>query len=168
MHRGTTSSYGTPSFLMDGNTSTAWLSNADTNFPNAQWVYVDLGSNQTPNAVTIVWGDPYATQFTVQYWPLSSSNQWSPYNHTSNDWLNTSAANVVGVGGTQGVTFSRSRPVLTDSFNGQLGLAGAVFHRGMDRLQRRHPSQQKRLDRHGQQPRTRLGAWFPAPTWRTR
>lgn len=107
MHRGTSSSYGTPSFLMDGNTSTAWLSNADTNFPNAQWVYVDLGSNQTPNAVTIVWGDPYATQFTVQYWPLSSTNQWSPYNHTSNDWFNTTAANVVGAGGTQGVTFSQ-------------------------------------------------------------
>ena len=109
-YRGTTSSYGSPSLMMDGNTSTAWLSNSDTNFPNAQWVYVDLGSNQAPNSVTIVWGDPYATQFTVQYWSTSASNQWSPYNFGSDSWLNTSSVGVTGNGGTQGVTFT---PVTT-------------------------------------------------------
>jgi hypothetical protein len=105
-YRGTTSSYGTPSHLTDGNTATRWLSNVETELPNAQWVYVDLGSNKTANAVTLVWGDPYATAFTVQYWPTWSSNQWSPYSHGSNDWQNTTASNVVSSGGTQGVTFT--------------------------------------------------------------
>lgn len=106
LYRGTTSSYGTPSLAMDGNVSTQWLSNTDTDFPNAQWIYVDLGGAQSVNAVTVLWGDPYATTFTVQYWPTGSSNQWSPYQHTSNDWQATTAANVTGVGGTQGVPFT--------------------------------------------------------------
>ena len=66
--RGTTSSYGTPSNLTDGDGSTRWLSNSDTDAPNAQWAYVDLGSAKTANTVSIDWSIPYATQFKVQYW----------------------------------------------------------------------------------------------------
>ena len=58
------------SHLDDGSASTTWLSNVDTDFPNFQWVSLDLtGSNGTVkvNAVTIVWGNPYAASFQVQY-----------------------------------------------------------------------------------------------------
>ena len=119
-YRGTTSSYGTPSFLTDGNNATAWKSHPDTYFPNHQWVYVDLLSGQaavsqgltsaTVNAVTIVWGTPYATQFTVQAW-YNTSGWPVPYqDQPETHWLNTTAVNVTGTGGTQGVTFS---PVVT-------------------------------------------------------
>ena len=109
-YRGTTSSYGTPSNLTDGNNATVWKSHPDTDFPHFQWVYVDLGSNQTVNSVTLVWGIPYATAFTVQYWDTAAYNQWSPYQDSANHWFNTSAAGVVGLGGTQGDSFT---PVTT-------------------------------------------------------
>ena len=60
-YRGTTSSYGTASHLTDGNSATTWMSNVDTDFPNHQWVELDLtgstsGNVTQVNAVTIVWG----------------------------------------------------------------------------------------------------------------
>ena len=91
----------------DGNTATAWISNADTDFPNGQWIYVDLGSQKSVNQVQIWWGSPYATSFQVQYWnPAYGANQWSPYQAVSNQWLNTSVGTVAGTGGQQTVNFT--------------------------------------------------------------
>ena len=104
IYRGTTSqSYGYASNLDDGNNATTWMSNADTDYPNHQWVYMDLGATNTAvNSVTIVWGNPYATTLTVQY-----DNVGSPLNSaTEGIWANTTAMNVAGTGGTQGVAFT--------------------------------------------------------------
>jgi hypothetical protein len=92
--------------LDDGLTSTAWVSNADTDFPNAQWVYVDLGSTQSPNQVQIWWSTPYASSFQVQYWDPAASNQWAPYQDTASHWLASSAGTVAGTGGQQTVNFT--------------------------------------------------------------
>src|SRR5580692_6433249 len=57
------------SYLVDGSTATTWLSNADTNFPNHQFAYLDLtraSSTVNVSAVSIVWGAPYATSYEVQ------------------------------------------------------------------------------------------------------
>ena len=104
-YRGTTSSYGSPSHITDGNTSTAWLSNVDTDFPNHQWVILDLGGGTNFNAVSIVWGSPYATSFQVQYWP---STGWPPplSDNSSNNWITTSSGTVAGTSGTQVVNFT--------------------------------------------------------------
>jgi hypothetical protein len=86
---------------VDNNPATSWRSHPETDFPNAQWLHESFSSNQSVNAVTLVWGDPYATRFTVQYLPLGAYA-----NSASNPWVNTSAVNVTGAGGTQGVTFN--------------------------------------------------------------
>ena len=92
--------------LTDGLTITAWISHTDTDFPNAQWAYVDLGSKLTVNQVQLWWGVPYATSFKVQYWDPTTGNQWSPYQDTADHWLNTSAGSVAGAGGQQTVNFT--------------------------------------------------------------
>jgi hypothetical protein len=103
---GTSTSYGLASHLSDGNDATTWMSNVDTDFPQAQWAYLDLGTARPVDAVTIHWGNPYATRFTLQYWDPAASNQWAPYSDFSSHWLNTSAVSVTGPGGAQGVAFT--------------------------------------------------------------
>ncbi|MFO1475754.1 MAG: discoidin domain-containing protein [Verrucomicrobiota bacterium] len=105
-HRGTTSHYGRPSVVTDGNTNTFWLSYADPAAPRAQWLYVDLGEIQKSDAVTIAWGEPHATRFTIQYWKPDAMNQWSPYSADQDDWAPTSAASQAGTGGVQHVEFT--------------------------------------------------------------
>ena len=105
LYRGTTSSYGVASNLTDGLTTTAWLSNADTDAPNAQWVYVDLGSFKSANSMAITWGTPYATQFHVQYW-AGTSGYPTPYMYSNSLWQDTSAGALSGSGGAQTVNFS--------------------------------------------------------------
>jgi hypothetical protein len=108
-YRGTTSSYEPPAHLTDGDPLTSWRSNADTDFPDHQWVYVDLGSPKTVDSVEVTWGDPYATAFEVQYWTASSYPP--PYQgQNESSWLATSAAPSVGSPGTQTVSFT---PVTT-------------------------------------------------------
>jgi hypothetical protein len=103
-YRGTTSSYGTASHLTDGNSATTWMSNVDTDFPNHQWVYIDLGAtNITVSAVTIAWGNPHASSFVVQYYNGNNQPNSSP---SESIWNNTSASTVTGAGGIQGVVFN--------------------------------------------------------------
>jgi hypothetical protein len=104
-YRGTTSgSYQTPALVTDGDPSTRWLSNPDTAFPEAQWVYVDLGAAASVNSIQIVWGMPYATSFQIQTW--SSLSTWpAPYQASGGTWQSTSAGIVTGTGGTQAVPF---------------------------------------------------------------
>jgi alpha-L-arabinofuranosidase len=128
MYRGTTSAgYQAPALITDGNPDTRWLSNADTAFPDAQWVYVDLGATGTVDALDIVWGTPYATKFRVQTW--SSTAAWPPpYQAKDGTWTDTSAGEVVGTGSLQSVTFE---PVSTRFvrvlMSGSSGGAGAAY-----------------------------------------
>jgi hypothetical protein len=96
------------SHLDDGNATTTWLSNVDTDFPNFQWVSLDLtGSNGTikVNAVTIVWGNPYAASFQVQY--RTGLLHLGRFQFLPNfRWVTVSSGLMAGRGGTQGVTFS--------------------------------------------------------------
>src|SRR5665213_1150992 len=92
--------------LTDGLTSPAWVSDADTDFPDAQWAYLDMGSQKTVNQAQIWWDKPYATSFVVQYWDPTASNQWSPYQDTANHWLPTSGGSITGAGGRQTVNFT--------------------------------------------------------------
>jgi hypothetical protein len=85
VYRGTTSaSYVFPSNIDDGNAATTWMSNIDTDFPNHQWVYMDLtnsGTTAQASSVSIIWGNPYASSFTVQYW--SGSSGATPYSNAT-------------------------------------------------------------------------------------
>ena len=78
-HRGVTSNYGSSggySRLDDGDLTTYWESNPylsehythEADSQHAQWVFVDLGSQMTVDAIKIAWANPYATNYQVQYW----------------------------------------------------------------------------------------------------
>jgi len=110
-YRGTTSTYGVPSNITDGNNATFWLSNIDTDLPNHQWAELDFTGQRTVNAVTIVWGNavsavyPYPVSFVIQY--ATVAGYPPPYQRSPETvWSNTSAQTVVGTGGTQGVAFT--------------------------------------------------------------
>ncbi|HET9870289.1 MAG TPA: discoidin domain-containing protein, partial [bacterium] len=105
-YRGTTSSYGTPSHITDNDNSTSWFSNVNTDFPSHQWAELDLATPSTVNAVTVVWGSPYATSFQIQYWKYNGGYPLPYGNSPENSWTTTSAGTVVGTGGTQGITFT--------------------------------------------------------------
>lgn len=79
-HRGFTRNGGTEfdgfSRLDDGNVNTYWKSNpylakaftGEEDSLHAQWIVVDLGQKQQVNAIRIMWGEPYARAYQVQYW----------------------------------------------------------------------------------------------------
>lgn len=78
-HRGTTGNYGTSggySMLDDGDTRTYWKSDpyldqtytGESNALHAGWIMVDLGRKVGVDAMQIAWGNPYATQYQIQYW----------------------------------------------------------------------------------------------------
>lgn len=50
------------SFAVDGNTNTRWSSQ----FSDAQWIYVDLGSTTSVNGVTLKWEGAYAKAYNIQ------------------------------------------------------------------------------------------------------
>lgn len=81
--------------LDDGDPKTFWKSNPylDTHFTgeandlHPQWVLIDLGRRLPLDAIRILWADPYATRYQVQYWDGESSEylnrlhqgQWRPF-----------------------------------------------------------------------------------------
>jgi hypothetical protein len=62
--------------LNDGDTASFWKSNpyldpalnTGDSTPHPQWIIADLGSVARVNAIRIAWGNPFATDFRVQYW----------------------------------------------------------------------------------------------------
>jgi hypothetical protein len=62
--------------LDDGDENTFWKSNPyldayftdEDNTLYPQWVLIDLGNRRSVNALRILWGEPYATSYEVQYW----------------------------------------------------------------------------------------------------
>ena len=85
----------------DGDETTFWKSNpyldsvftGESNREHAQWVVVDLGRERMVDAISIHWGNPYATGFTVDYgtpavypyletsgyYEIDSPNLWKPF-----------------------------------------------------------------------------------------
>ena len=62
--------------LTDGDLNSFWKSNpyltqhftGESDALHPQWVILDLTQPQPLNAIRIAWGDPYATQYVIQYW----------------------------------------------------------------------------------------------------
>jgi hypothetical protein len=78
-HRGITRDGGSVtgySRLTDGDTSTYWKSDpylasrftGEEDSLHPQWVLMDLSGVQLIDSIKIAWANPYATQYTVQYW----------------------------------------------------------------------------------------------------
>jgi hypothetical protein len=79
-HRGVTRDDGTDaegySRLDDGDLDTYWKSNpyltekftGENDALHPQWVFLDFQTRQEIDAIKIAWGEPYATQYVVQYW----------------------------------------------------------------------------------------------------
>ncbi len=98
--------------LDDGDIDSFWKSNPylDERFtrePNAahpQWVVVDLGQFRRVNAVRVLWGEPYATQFSLQY------AEGEEVNIASNSgWLDFAALpRQTGTGGEQTIRMSQA------------------------------------------------------------
>jgi hypothetical protein len=92
-HRGTTVNDGAErgySRITDGDETTYWKSNPylaekytrESDAKHPQWVVLDLGAPEPVSAVRIHWVNPYATQFSVEYWAGSTSEAESdPYHH---------------------------------------------------------------------------------------
>src|SRR5215469_2276389 len=79
-HRGFTRNGGSEddgySRLNDGDANTYWKSNpyltkrftGEDDALHPQWVVIDLEAKHHLNAIRIEWGEPYAREYTVQYW----------------------------------------------------------------------------------------------------
>jgi hypothetical protein len=68
--------------LTDGDVDSYWKSNpylthsftGEDDSLHPQWVVVDLGTVQKINAIRIVWAEPYATTYNVQFWTGGNDN----------------------------------------------------------------------------------------------
>jgi hypothetical protein len=54
--------YGEPGLVVDGNNGTRWASASSDN----EWIYVDLGKEEVVNGVGLNWEDAYASSFKIQ------------------------------------------------------------------------------------------------------
>jgi F5/8 type C domain len=98
-HRGTTRNDGTGnagfSRLTDGDLNTYWKSSpylthrftGESDSLHPQWVILDLAQNQMVDTIRIVWANPYATRYVVQYWtgddPIKAQTRgvWETFPH---------------------------------------------------------------------------------------
>ena len=73
--------------LDDGDTGTFWKSNpyldwhftGEDNAEHPQWVLVDLGEAEPVNAIRLLWGVPYATQYAIDYAAAETAEAESAY-----------------------------------------------------------------------------------------
>jgi len=121
-HRGVTRNDGTGnagfSRLTDGDPNTYWKSNpyltrhwtGESDRTHPQWVVVDLEQYQPINAIEIAWADPYATEFRVEYWTGTATEEPMHY-PTRGVWKAFPSGVVSGAkGGTETLRLS-SAPV---------------------------------------------------------
>jgi hypothetical protein len=88
--------------LTDGDTNTYWKSNpylaaAFTGEPDTahpQWVVLDLGAAKPVNAIRILWVNPFATAYQVQFW-VPDDTGGDPINDPTNGAWQTFPAGVV-------------------------------------------------------------------------
>ena len=120
-HRGFTRNGGTEldgfSRLDDGDTNTYWKSNpylarefsGDDDILHPQWIVIDLGEKKPVNAIRIAWGEPFAKEYSIQYWTGEDAmddqahGDWKSFEH----WSSRNAS-----GGTDTLTL-RKVPVST-------------------------------------------------------
>jgi len=132
-HRGTTRNDGTGnagfSRLTDGDLNTYWKSSpyltqrftGESDSLHPQWVILDLTQNQMVDSIRIVWANPYATRYVVQYWtgddPIKAQTKgvWETFSH---------GAVTNGKGGTETIRLSDNpapirfvRILMTESSN---------------------------------------------------
>ena len=83
--------------IADGDKESFWKSNPylDSHFTSEpedahpQWLVIDLGASKPVNAIRIHWGEPYAKQYRVEYWPgddpmhlhADDDDDWQPFPH---------------------------------------------------------------------------------------
>ena len=81
--------------ISDGDKESFWKSNPylDSHFTgepedaHPQWLVIDLGASKPVNALRISWGEPYAKQYRVEYWPsddpmhlhADDDDDWQPF-----------------------------------------------------------------------------------------
>ncbi len=73
--------------ICDGDTSTFWKSNPyldahytlESNKLHPQWVIIDLGKYRKINAIKIVWGNPYALSYTLDFARGNDRGYFDPY-----------------------------------------------------------------------------------------
>jgi hypothetical protein len=73
--------------ICDGDTSTYWKSNPyldkyythDPNELHPQWVIIDLGKYRKINAIKILWGNPYALSYKIDYAKGNDPGYFDPY-----------------------------------------------------------------------------------------
>ncbi|HZC44791.1 MAG TPA: discoidin domain-containing protein [Acidobacteriaceae bacterium] len=117
-HRGITRDGGSVtgySRLTDGDTASYWKSNpylskrftGEDDALHPQWVLMDLSSVQLIDSMKIAWTNPYATQYTVQYWTGTLPYE-SPLDFPTNGVWQTFPHGVVnsGKGGVETVHLS--------------------------------------------------------------
>ncbi len=71
--------------LDDGDLRTFWKSNpyldahftGEDNALHPQWIIIDLGKRRNVNGLRILWGEPYATLYEVQYWDGKDSDSFN-------------------------------------------------------------------------------------------
>ena len=98
-HRGFTRNDGTGnagfSRLTDGDVNTCWKSNpylaqrftGENDSLHPQWIVIDLSQLQLIDSIRIVWAQPYATHYLVQYWtgddPIKAQTRgvWQTFSH---------------------------------------------------------------------------------------
>jgi len=90
--------------LTDGDTVSFWKSNPylDARFTHEsamshpQWVIADMDSAVDVNAIHIMWGEPFATHYRVQYWPENEDEQpqGPDDDQTGAMWVDFAAGNI--------------------------------------------------------------------------
>ena len=76
----------------DGDLTTVWKSNpyldkqytGDDNSRHPQWLLADLGTPTTINTLRIVWGEPFAIRYRVEYW--EGENPYDPDEFPRGRW----------------------------------------------------------------------------------
>lgn len=107
-HRGFTRNDGSEnsgfSRMTDGDLNSYWKSNpyltkgftGEDDSTHPQWVVVDLAVPRPINALRIAWGEPYATQYLVQYWTGEDAIKLP----TKGSWVAFPSGVIEGKGGT--------------------------------------------------------------------
>jgi len=121
-HRGFTRNQGTEfdgySRLDDGDLGTYWKSNPYLTKPftgeddaaHPQWVVIDLGAKRDVNAVRIVWAEPFARVYEVQFWTGDGDAMDEP---VSGAWQRFADGSVAGGKGGTATLQLASSPIRT-------------------------------------------------------
>jgi hypothetical protein len=118
-HRGTTRSdagQNEYSRMTDGDAASYWKSNpylsgkftGETDSANPQWVVIDFAMPQEIDAIQIVWANPYATKYVVEYWTGKEDALNKP---TAGEWVKFPQGEVNGGTGENKVERLADHPI---------------------------------------------------------